>query len=192
MSPVFTKKDQGMNGKRLLIFSLVLAVCLAAFCFGWGYRSGRKTAEQKIEVVVRDTTIIDTVFREVPKLISSRVVDTMVVHVPVYQRDTLIVTDSVAVRLPLEQREYGDDSVYHAWVSGFRPRLDSIVVFRPIEVRTYETTITQKTRWGIGIQAGYGAYVGNSQVHLAPYVGIGVSYNLFSWNFGKVRPRRAD
>ena len=173
--------------KRTHILFLALLVCLSAVSFGWGYDRGKRSAKKSVEVVVRDTTIIDTVFREVPKVIASRVVDTMVVHVPVYQRDTIILRDSVDVVLPVEQKEYGDET-YHAWVSGFRPRLDSILVFRSVEVRTVESVRTRRARWGLGVQAGYGAYAAGSGVHLAPYVGVGVSYNILSWDFGKDRP----
>jgi hypothetical protein len=38
----------------------------------------------------------------------------------------------------------------------------------------------KKTRCGVGVQAGYGVMVGN-EVRLAPYVGVGISYNIVSW-----------
>ena len=176
--------------KKIYILILVLlAGFLAAISFGWGYDRGKRAAQKSIGVVVRDTTIIDTVFREVPKVLTSRVVDTILVHVPVYQRDTIVIRDSVDALLPIEQKEYGDN-YYHAWVSGYRPSLDSIRVYHPVGIRTIERTVTRQTRWGIGIQAGYGAHIGESGVQLAPYVGIGVTYNLFSWNFGKDRLKK--
>lgn len=85
------------------------------------------------------------------------------------------IPDSAAVVIPITQKVYGD-STYRAYVSGYRPRLDSIFVFPEREV----VTISQKAkpkRWGIGIHAGYG--VGKDG--LSPYLGIGVSYNLFGF-----------
>ena len=66
-----------------------------------------------------------------------------------------------------------------AWVSGYRPRLDSLMVFPRTVYRTvtndiYHTIVPKKKRWGFGLQAGYG-YPGGF------YVGGGVSYNLFMW-----------
>lgn len=85
--------------------------------------------------------------------------------------DTIVVHDSVAVEIPITQRLYEGER-YRAWVSGFRPSLDSI------EVYSTTTTITmpkeKPKRWGVGIQAGYGA----GRNGLQPYIGVGVSYNL--------------
>lgn len=177
--------------KKIYILILVLLTgVLAAVSFGWGYDRGKRAVQKSIDVVVRDTTIIDTVFCEVPKVLTSRVVDTILIHVPVYQRDTIFIRDSVKALLPIEQKEYGD-KYYHAWVSGYRASLDSIRVYHPVGIRTVERTVTQQARWSIGIQAGYGAHISESRVQLAPYVGIGVTYNLFSWNFGKDRLKKA-
>jgi hypothetical protein len=38
----------------------------------------------------------------------------------------------------------------------------------------------KKTRWGLGIHAGYGLQFGQ-QIQACPYVGVGVSYDLLSW-----------
>lgn len=83
--------------------------------------------------------------------------------------------DSAAVVIPITQKVYGD-STYRAYVSGYRPQLDSIFVFPEREVITISPKAKFK-RWGIGIHAGYG--IGKDG--LSPYVGIGVSYNLFGF-----------
>ncbi len=80
------------------------------------------------------------------------------------------------------QRElaYYEDSLYRAWVSGYRPRLDSIEIYPKTVTHTITNDIyltikvKDKRRWGLGLQAGYG-YPGGF------YVGAGVSYNLFMW-----------
>ena len=84
------------------------------------------------------------------------------------------------IDLPREQLMYKDTS-YQAWISGVQPRLDSLKVFRKTVVKTITNTITIKDtpkRWGIGIQAGYGI---NSNKQLAPYIGVGISYQLVRW-----------
>lgn len=94
--------------------------------------------------------------------------------------DTAFVHDTTTefVYLPREYKVYAD-STYRAVVSGVEPRLDSIAVYRP----TITTTITKyvevkkKTKFGIGVQTGYG-YNGKD---FKPYVGVGVQYNILSW-----------
>ena len=83
-------------------------------------------------------------------------------------------TDSVEVELPITQKVYGD-STYRAWVSGYRPSLDSIEVYR--KTITIERTLVQKPkRWSIGMTGGYGYGL----LHGRPdvFVGVGVSYRL--------------
>lgn len=83
-------------------------------------------------------------------------------------------TDSVEVELPITQKVYGD-STYRAWVSGYRPNLDSIEVYR--KTITIERTLVQKPkRWIIGVTGGYGFGL----LHGRPdvFVGVGVSYRL--------------
>lgn len=84
--------------------------------------------------------------------------------------------DSVVLELPVVQRHYADSS-YEAWVSGpVDPRLDSIRVFTP-------TTIITKPVWKppkrlhIGITAGYGFGAKGFQ----PYIGVGITYSIFSF-----------
>lgn len=86
--------------------------------------------------------------------------------------------DSVSVELPITQKQYGD-STYTAWVSGYRPALDSIYVYPRHETVTITNTIRQKPRhWGLGVSVGYGYAPGKGMV---PWVGVGVSYTLISF-----------
>jgi hypothetical protein len=41
--------------------------------------------------------------------------------------------------------------------------------------------VPKPTHWGIGVQAGYGATLSNNTVKLAPYIGVGISYNIITW-----------
>ena len=85
-------------------------------------------------------------------------------------------TDSVEVDIPITQKVYSDDSTYTAYISGFNQRLDSLIFHPKREVVTI-TKWKPPKRWSIGIQAGYGM----SRNGMQPYIGIGVSYNLFSF-----------
>lgn len=89
------------------------------------------------------------------------------------KQDTFI-PDSVEVDIPIIQKVY-EDSLYHAWVSGYDVRLDSIKVFARIrEVKIPMPVLTKHKRWGVGLQAGYGYPNGW-------YIGVGITYNLLQW-----------
>lgn len=84
--------------------------------------------------------------------------------------------DSAIVELPITQRHYAD-STYEAWVSGpVDPQLDSIRVFAPTTIITKREWKPPK-RWHIGITAGYGYGAKGFQ----PYIGVGVTYSIFSF-----------
>ena len=86
--------------------------------------------------------------------------------------------DSVTVQIPITQKVY-EDSTYTAYVSGYRASLDSLVFKMPREVITIKEYSKPK-RWSVGVQVGYGVTLKGTP-QFAPYVGIGVSYNLFSF-----------
>lgn len=87
--------------------------------------------------------------------------------------DTIWIKDSIPV---MREQAIYKDSAYVAYVSGYQPRLDSLLLF-PKTITNYvkETvTITPKAkRWGLGPQVGYG--LGGA------YIGIGIQYNIFQW-----------
>ena len=83
--------------------------------------------------------------------------------------------DTVEVLVPMEQKHYSD-SLYDAYVSGYRANLDSLHVYPVTKVITTTLTVREKTkRWGIGPQIGVGLSPKGAAV---PYVGVGISYNL--------------
>ena len=91
-----------------------------------------------------------------------------------------VTPDSAEVVVPITQTVY-EDSTYTAYVSGYRASLDSLIFRMPREVTTITNTHYQKPkRWSVGIQVGYGMTLKGTP-QFAPYVGIGVSYNLFSF-----------
>ena len=121
---------------------------------------------------VRTETKIQTVVK----------VDTVLISAPMAPLLTIRLTDTIRIGDTVVHREqaYYEDSLYRAWVSGYRPRLDSIEIYPKTVTQTimndiYHTVkVKDKRRWGLGLQAGYG-YPGGF------YVGGGVSFNLFVW-----------
>ena len=84
--------------------------------------------------------------------------------------------DSVTVQIPITQKRYETDT-YRAYVSGYRPTLDSLFITQPTKV----VSVREKPkRWSVSIQAGYGVTLTQTP-QFAPYIGIGVSYSLFSF-----------
>ena len=162
----------------LVVLVVVLIICGVKAC---QYFDTKATESS----VVTDTCIVyDTIkyIKPIPR-------DSVVIHyvtkmLPVAQKsDTVVVTvrDSVLVEIPISQKEY-KDSTYHAFVSGYMPSLDSITVYpKTMYINSTITNNVKNKRWGIGIHAGYGMCVDNSVVRVTPYIGVGVSYNIFSW-----------
>ena len=92
----------------------------------------------------------------------------------------MVTPDSAYVVVPITQTVY-EDSTYTAYVSGYRATLDSLIFRMPREITTITNTHYQKPkRWSVGIQVGYGMTLKGTP-QFSPYVGIGVSYNLFSF-----------
>lgn len=161
---------------RLII---AVAALLAVLLLLSGYFLGRRTActpEPECIVQVDTLRIRDTVLVDKPVPVEVRVVDTMLVAVT----DTLRLSDTVYLRLPREIKQY-EDSLYRAQVSGFRPSLDWIEVYPQTVYLTKIVKTQDVKRWGIGVQAGYGAYASGGQVRLAPYLGVGISYDILRW-----------
>ena len=120
--------------------------------------------------------IYDTIIVEKPVIKKVETIDTLLLPVPT--TDTLMLHDTVLIHLPIEQRQYSDPR-YTAWVSGYRPQLDSIQIYQTTEYITEEIkTVTKPKRWGISLQAGYGVSLHNGKVFPAPYIGVGLSYSI--------------
>ena len=98
------------------------------------------------------------------------------VHPPIRADTNTVMPDSVSVELPIMQSVYEEGTDYKAYVSGVHARLDSIFVYPLHEVVTIKEKQPPK-RWHIGITAGYGIGTKGMQ----PYVGIGITYSIFSF-----------
>ena len=156
----------------LLLFNIVNAI-------GYFVNERRNAHPSEIKVKVDTLLVYDTILVEKPVIKKVEIIDTLLLTVPI--TDTLMLHDTVFVHLPIEQRQYSDPR-YTAWVSGYRPQLDSILIYQRTEYITKEIkTVTKPKRWGIGLQAGYGVSLHKGQVFPAPYIGVGLSYSIFIW-----------
>lgn len=93
------------------------------------------------------------------------------------------IPDSIAVDIPITQKVY-KDSLYRAYVSGYRPSLDSLIIFPRHDITTvtngYTYPKSRQKRWGIGIHVGYGMTMSRTP-QFTPYIGFGISYNLITF-----------
>ena len=93
------------------------------------------------------------------------------------------IPDSAEVEIPITQKVY-EDSLYRAYVSGYRPNLDSLIIFPRHDITTVKNGYTypksRQKRWGIGIHVGYGMTMSRTP-QLTPYIGFGISYNLITF-----------
>ena len=144
----------------------ILVILLAVVCVvAWFRPQAPLPAEIRTETKVNTVVKVDTL------LISPPMAPLLVFRLT----DTMCIGDTVVYR----EQAYYEDSLYRAWVSGYRPKLDSLMVFPKTVYQTvtndiYHTIVLKKKRWGLGLQAGYGIPGGW-------YVGAGVSWNIFMW-----------
>lgn len=144
----------------------ILVILLAVVCVvAWFRPHEPLPAETRIETKVNTVVKVETL------LISPPMAPLLVFQLT----DTMRIGDTVVHR----EQAYYEDSLYRAWVSGYRPRLDSLQIFPRTVYQTvtndvYHTIASKKKRWGLGLQVGYGYPVGF-------YIGGGINYNLWQW-----------
>ena len=135
---------------------------------------GRHT--NKVEPIEVERVVYDTIIQENVQ------VDTMwrdrVIYrdMPIIIRDvdTMRIVDTVKVEIPIYKYHFKDD-LYDIRAEGYDVRISSVTVYPRTEYKIEQVVL--KNKWGLGVQVGYGA----SKQGLSPYVGIGVSYNIFTW-----------
>ncbi len=161
-----------MKMKRFLLISIVsLLVVGGSYSLGWrkGYKSAPNSAIDTIKVVEYHR---DTITLEKPLYFEKRITDTMRVAVT----DTIRMRDTLYIDLPREERVYRD-SLYMAVVSGFRPSLDRIDIYRTEKIVTM--TVYKERKWGIGVAAGPSALIDfGGKAHLGIGATVGVRYNF--------------
>ena len=154
-----------VKSKTITVLSLLLliSICLNIYLC-------REASE-----TVKTTTKIEYRTRAVrsPVATSTKGVGQIPVAVKIVShtgRDTVRDT----IYLPRKQTEYRD-SDYTAYVSGYEAKMDSISVRTKIITNT--VVKTKYRRFNISVVGGYG-YGINSRT-FEPFIGVGVTYNLF-------------
>jgi hypothetical protein len=155
----------------LLLYSLALGGC--QYRRGWKEATeSLKTDTVEVEKVKWDTTFVD---KPVPvnQYIVKHKTDTFEIH------DTLPNGNAV-VEIPITQAKYHKDSLYTAWVSGYKPNLDSIKVFSKTVTNT--TTITRNLlkKPKITLSAGVGYYYTLQSKKFEPAVGVTIGIPILN------------
>lgn len=176
-----------MKNLVIIIISLVIGIFAGIYSRKYFFLN----AENSQDCIIDTQTVFDTVRIISPYPIASAVTERRVyVTIPnpkpiqtdsacnpdCVQGEIIDNTDSITLQLPITQNVYAD-STYTAYVSGVSPRLDSIFVYPRREIVT-KTIKKPPNRWHIGVTAGYGFTPKNGP---QPFVGVGVTYSLFSF-----------
>ena len=159
-----------MDRIKYILLGVIAGIVI---CLLNGWTSCHRTTDKEVITITDTLVLTDTIIKFQPKPYKVTIIDT--IYLPQQpqqpqqpQYDTLI-----------RQEVIYKDSTYMAVVGGIEPYLKSIEIYpKTIYVNNNTTTtIKVRSRFGLGVQAGYG-YGRNG---LQPYVGVGVQYNFFHW-----------
>ena len=166
-----------MKGWQYILTGVGIAVAVL-IGFLIGQQHPQKSPVEPIKEKVDTLLIFDTITLTKPIFVEKIQLDS--VYMPV--TDTLWKHDTLYVYLEREQIQW-QDSLCRVYASGINPQVDSVTHFvqETIITREIPVPVKVKSRWGLGINVGYGAGVNGKQVYLTPYVGVGISYNILSW-----------
>lgn len=159
----------------IIVLSLIVLVQITTRCDG----------KDKTKTTVDTVYITDTIYQ--PKLDSIEVTKYVTKYLPSVP-DTItldsIIRDTFLVEVPISLYRLDtllpNDAKVNAELQGFQVEMNSLEVEYP----KITETIVQKSkpkRWGVGINAGYGIGANDNKIYASPYIGIGISYNIFSF-----------
>lgn len=157
-------------------FTTYLLIAVIALVLG--VLIGRRNAPTKPESkVIRDTvtcTVYDTIVRERPVYRYSYIHDT------VRTWFTTVEHDSVLVEVPIERKAYAEDSLYYISISGWKPSLDTLILWPKETTITITNTVkTPAPRWSFGVTAGPSVLATPSgQVHAGLGASLGLTYRF--------------
>lgn len=155
-------------------------IVVAVICVSIALNVWQCSSQPEPSVVVeRDTVWKDTTIYEPQPTETVDLGKTVYIKVAVAQPQTQhdTIHDSIEVPLPIVQKRY-DDSLYTAWVSGFRPNLDSIRLYLPTITETITNTIVKPApRLSVGVQTGAGVGIITRQPDF--YIGVGAQWRIW-------------
>lgn len=167
----------GTDTIKRIVFAVAAIILSLLISYFIGRRDGLNFAA-RTDVNKVDTLYLRDTITQYEPILEERVVYKRE-YVPV--TDTLWKHDTLYVSLDREQLVW-QDSLSKIYASGILPQIDSVQHYITERIVTKEVTMQVKKpcKWGIGVHAGYGVQLGD-QIRTAPYIGVGVSYNILSW-----------
>ena len=202
--------------KKILTYIIVITVSVVVgIGIGMFNLKRRLLKGDNIQSDTTTVTVYDTIQVRIPEPVASRSVGIEVypvVQVPIllYHSDTITKPYFVNNELiiPISQRYYKDPR-FEAWISGYNPRLDSLLILTPTKTVTIENTriktaqnelflngkityITPFPAMTLGLEAGYkrdrwgillGAGVISTTEGVKWYGMVGMSYSLYRFKF---------
>ena len=166
-------QEKSYKGCGVVILALFI---LSVATNVWLIKRGQVEPEPQV-VIEHDTLWRDSTITKPVAADSTKTGEVVYIRIP-YPVPGDTIRDSIEVPIPIEQKRY-DDSLYTAWVSGFRPALDSIRIYHPEITTTITKTIVQKApRLSLGLSVGPGVSIDRDH-HLGIYVGFTANYRLW-------------
>ena len=156
----------------IIIISIILSILFNLIYIKYNNIYNKNNNIDTVEIVKVDSFIkVDTVTKWYPKPVKIEIKDTIFIH------SDSIEQSGDSILLPRETKTY-EDSTYKAVVSGFKPSLDTLMVFpNTIYISTEKVReIEKKDHWnyGIGVGVGYGLF--NRKFDI--YAGFTVGYTF--------------
>ena len=168
-------KEKSYKGCGVVILALFI---LSVATNVWLIKRWQVEPEPQV-VIEHDTLWRDTTINKPVATDSQKTGEIVYIRIPYpvpAPGDTI--HDSIEVPIPIEQKRY-EDSLYTAWVSGYQPQLDSILLHQPTIVETVTRTIVKPApRLSIGPSVGAGVSITGTP-HLGVYAGFTVQYRLW-------------
>ena len=148
----------------------------------FNFKTGLLSRQGKVQSDTTTTIHYDTI-RTIPEFVSSKQVGVSVY--PIKQVPILLATSDTVktpyfihdtLMIPIEQKYYAGES-YKAWVSGYKPSLDSMTIFQPTTTITIENTAQKVARNEL--------YLSADIKYIAPFpamtTGITAGFNRDRW-----------
>ena len=159
-----------MDRIKYILLGVIAGIVI---CLLNGWASCHRTINKEVITITDTLVLTDTIIKMQPKPYKVIIIDTIYLHQQPQQPQQLQIDTLIRQEITYK------DSTYTAVVGGIEPYLKSIEIYpKTIYVNNNTTTtIKVRSRFGLGVQAGYGL----SRNGLQPYVGVGVQYNLIQW-----------
>lgn len=132
-----------------------------------------KLTDVNPEIIILDSLVYDTVYIDRYQKVLVPVVNTDTIN------DTILVVDSIEVNIPIQKKHFSDTLAGTAIffdLNGFQCEVNNLYVHNFLNVPTQEKAV-KINRFGVGLQLG----IGVNEKGFTPYIGVGISYNLFSF-----------